>query len=89
MTGQPFDEQGVPDVEWRDAEGPMRSGAQWDSPAGDMLMAVFAAPSPAGLKREVVFSIRTTRLLPSASGRPRVAGQSPSGQFRPTSIASR
>ena len=55
LTGQPFDEQGVPDVEWRDAEGPMRSGAQWDLPAGDMLMAVFAAPSPAGLKREVAY----------------------------------
>jgi glycogen operon protein len=53
LTGQPFDEQGVPDVEWRDAEGPMRSGAQWDSPAGDTLMAVFAAPTPGGLKREV------------------------------------
>ena len=33
----------------------MRSGAQWDSPAGDTLMAVFAAPTPAGLKREVVY----------------------------------
>ena len=55
LKGQPFDERGVPDVEWRDAEGPMRSGAQWDSPAGDMLMAVFAAPTPAGLKREVVY----------------------------------
>jgi glycogen operon protein len=52
LTGHAFDETVVPDVEWRDAEGPMTSGAQWNSPAGEMLMAVFAAPAPGGLKRD-------------------------------------
>jgi glycogen operon protein len=46
LTGQAFDGAGVPDVEWRDAAGPMTSGAQWNSPAGDMLMAVLSAPAP-------------------------------------------
>ena len=54
LTGRAFDDTGVPDVEWRDAAGPMTSGAQWNSPAGDMLMAVFAAPAPGGLARTVV-----------------------------------
>jgi glycogen debranching enzyme GlgX/4-alpha-glucanotransferase len=49
LTGQAFDKTGVPDVEWRDAAGPMTSGAQWNSPAGDMLMAVLAAPAPGEL----------------------------------------
>jgi glycogen operon protein len=54
LTGAPFDETGVPDVEWRDAEGPMNTGAQWDAPAVDILVAVFAAPTPLGLDRVAV-----------------------------------
>ncbi len=43
LAGQPFDASGLPDVEWRDAEGPM-SQAAWNDPAGPVLVAVFAAP---------------------------------------------
>ena len=43
-TGKPFDASGLPDVEWRDAEGPM-SQAAWNDPAGPVLVAVFAAPA--------------------------------------------
>ena len=44
LTGKPFDATGLPDVEWRDAEGPM-SQAAWNDPAGPVLVAVFAAPA--------------------------------------------
>jgi glycogen operon protein len=54
LSGRPFDEAGVADVEWRDAEGPMTTGAQWDAPAIDVLVAIFAAPSPRGLDRVAV-----------------------------------
>ncbi|MGD0183834.1 MAG: glycogen debranching protein GlgX [Roseiarcus sp.] len=51
LTGQPFDETGLPDVEWRDAEGPLTSAAQWQAPDGDVLVAVLAAPAPGGVDR--------------------------------------
>jgi glycogen debranching enzyme GlgX/4-alpha-glucanotransferase len=56
LTGQAFDATGVPDVEWRDAAGPMTSGAQWNSPAGNLLMAVLAEPAPGGSKRDSAIS---------------------------------
>ena len=58
LTGNPFDESGLPDVEWRDAEGPMTSGEQWNAPYGDVLAAVFAA------KRERRARPRRGRLQP-------------------------
>ena len=54
LTGHPFDETGLPDVEWRDAEGPMTSGEQWNAPYGDVLMAVFAAREGDALDRVAV-----------------------------------
>ena len=54
LTGQPFDASGLPDVEWRDAEGPLTSGAQWDAPNSDVLVAVFATPTPDGVDRVAV-----------------------------------
>jgi glycogen debranching enzyme GlgX/4-alpha-glucanotransferase len=43
LTGGPFDSSGLPDVEWRDAQGPLTPSA-WNDPAGAVLVAVFAAP---------------------------------------------
>jgi len=43
LTGGPFDPSGLPDVEWRDAGGPLTPSA-WNDPAGPVLVAVFAAP---------------------------------------------
>ena len=43
LTGGPFDSSGLPDVEWRDAEGPLTPSA-WNDPAGKVFVAVFAAP---------------------------------------------
>jgi glycogen debranching enzyme GlgX/4-alpha-glucanotransferase len=54
LTGKPFDETGLPDVDWRDAEAPLTSGAQWQAPHGDVLVAVFAAPAAGGVDRVAV-----------------------------------
>jgi glycogen operon protein len=43
-----------PDVEWRDAQGPMTSGAQWEAEPGDVLAAVFATPAGDGALRAVL-----------------------------------
>jgi glycogen debranching enzyme GlgX/4-alpha-glucanotransferase len=43
LTGGPFDSSELPDVEWRDAGGPLTPSA-WNDPAGAVLAAVFAAP---------------------------------------------
>jgi glycogen debranching enzyme GlgX/4-alpha-glucanotransferase len=43
LTGGPFDSSGLPDVEWRDAHGPLTPSA-WNDPADAVLVAVFAAP---------------------------------------------
>jgi len=54
LTGQPIDGAGPPDVDWRDAEWPLTSGAQWNAPDVDILVAVFAAHAPGGLDRVAV-----------------------------------
>jgi glycogen operon protein len=51
LTGQPFDDSGLPDVEWRDAERPLTSAEQWQAADGEILVAVFAAPAPGGVDR--------------------------------------
>jgi glycogen operon protein len=51
LTGQPFDDSGLSDVEWRDAEGPLTSAEQWQAADGDVLVAVLAAPAPGGVDR--------------------------------------
>ena len=53
LAGQPFDGSGLPDVEWRDAEGPMTPAA-WNDGAGAVLVAVFAAPYGDGADRVAV-----------------------------------
>ncbi|RBP11910.1 glycogen operon protein [Roseiarcus fermentans] len=50
LTGKPFDATGLPDVEWRDDNGPMSQSA-WNDPAGPVLVAVFAAPADGGVDR--------------------------------------
>jgi glycogen operon protein len=51
LTGRPFDETGLPDVEWRDAEWPLTSAAQWEDGNGDILVMVLAAPTADGVDR--------------------------------------
>ncbi|HYA72221.1 MAG TPA: glycogen debranching protein GlgX [Roseiarcus sp.] len=51
LTGLAFDESGLPDVEWRDAEWPLTSASQWEDPDGDILVAVLAAPTADGVDR--------------------------------------
>ena len=48
LTGEPLDERSVRDVEWRDAEGPMTSGAQWDARPATRLSRSSPRPSPTG-----------------------------------------
>ena len=50
LTGLSFDFSRLPDVEWRDADGPMTAPA-WSDPAGAVLVAVFAAPHGDGADR--------------------------------------
>jgi glycogen operon protein len=54
LTGQPFDATGLPDVEWRDADGPMTTGEHWQAPFGDTLVAVLAAPAEERTDRVIV-----------------------------------
>ncbi|MGA8712311.1 MAG: glycogen debranching protein GlgX [Roseiarcus sp.] len=53
LTGAPFDSSALPDVEWRDAEGPL-TPAGWNDPPGAILVAMFAAPHGEGIDRVAV-----------------------------------
>ncbi|HLX98049.1 MAG TPA: glycogen debranching protein GlgX [Roseiarcus sp.] len=53
LTGAPFDASKLPDVEWRDANGPLSEG-EWNDRAGAILAAVFAAPQGEGVNRVAV-----------------------------------
>ena len=53
LTGAPFDSSGLPDVEWRDAAGPLTPEA-WNDPPGAILVAIFAAPHGEGIDRVAV-----------------------------------
>ena len=53
LTGHPFDANGMPDVEWRDAQGPL-SQDSWNDSAGAVLVAVFSAPGENGVDRVAV-----------------------------------
>ena len=44
LTGSPFDASQLPDVEWRDANGPMTQSG-WNDPKGDVFVAVFSTPA--------------------------------------------
>jgi glycogen debranching enzyme GlgX/4-alpha-glucanotransferase len=54
LSGRPFDATGLSDVEWRDANAAMTSGAQWDARPDEILVAVLAAPAPEGVDRVAV-----------------------------------
>ena len=43
LTGSPFDASQLPDVEWRDANGPMTQSG-WNDAEGGVFVAVFATP---------------------------------------------
>ena len=53
LTGSPFDASQLPDVEWRDANGPMTQG-EWSDAEGAVFVAVFAAPQGDGVNRVAV-----------------------------------
>ena len=50
LTGAPFDATKLPDVEWRDANGPMPQSG-WNDGEGGVLVAVFATPRGDGVDR--------------------------------------
>lgn len=54
LKGAPLDGVNLPDVEWRDAEGPMTTGEHWRAPFGDVLTAVLSATQGAAIDRVVV-----------------------------------
>ena len=53
LTGSPFDASQLPDVEWRDANGPMTQSG-WNDAEGGVLVAVFATPQGGGVDRVAV-----------------------------------
>jgi glycogen operon protein len=61
LTGQPFDDSGIREVEWRDAEGPLTSAEQWQAADGEILVAVLAAPAAEGVDRVAVAFNRAAR----------------------------
>jgi glycogen debranching enzyme GlgX/4-alpha-glucanotransferase len=53
LTGSPFDASQLPDVEWRDANGPMTQ-AEWSDGEGAVFAAVFATPQDGAVDRVAV-----------------------------------
>ena len=96
LTGEPLDASGLPDVEWRDAEGPMTLSA-WNDPAGSVLVAVFAAPHAGDIDRVVVAMNRSNEAAELSLPSPRagmewralVDSHDPGAPERPLSIADR
>jgi len=69
LTGAPLGEGAPRDVEWRDAELPIGDAAHWESPYGDVLVGIFAAPAADGFDRALVAFNRgpeTSLRLPEA-----------------------
>ncbi|HEY1943693.1 MAG TPA: glycogen debranching protein GlgX [Roseiarcus sp.] len=54
LSGRAFDGSGLLDVEWRDADAPLSSAAQWDALDGDVFVAILAASDPNGVDRVAV-----------------------------------
>ena len=96
LTGGPFDASGLPDVEWRDAEGPM-TPSEWNDPAGPALVAVFAAPHKGGIDRVAVAMNRSNEEAelslpeprPGMAWRALVDSHDPDAPERPLAIADR
>ncbi|HYC25536.1 MAG TPA: glycogen debranching protein GlgX [Roseiarcus sp.] len=61
LTGGAFDATGLPDVEWRDADGPLNTGEKWQAPDGNVLVVVFAAPTPGGGTERVAIALNRGR----------------------------
>jgi glycogen operon protein len=53
LTGSPFDASQLPDVEWRDANGPMTQSG-WNDPNGEVFVAVFSTAQSDGVDRVAV-----------------------------------
>ena len=53
LTGSPFDASQLPDVEWRDANGPMTQ-VEWNDAEGAVFAVVFAAPQDGDVDRVAV-----------------------------------
>jgi glycogen debranching enzyme GlgX/4-alpha-glucanotransferase len=53
LTGSPFDASQLPDVEWRDANGPMTQ-TKWNDAKGAVFAAVFATPQSESVDRVAV-----------------------------------
>ena len=74
LTGQPFDAAGLPDVQWRGAEGELTSPQQWEEAEAPLLVVVFASPTEEGTDRVAIVLNRgggeTSVQLPDA--RPRM-----------------
>ena len=96
LTGEKFDASGLPDVEWRDAEGPMTL-SEWNDPAGPALVAVFAAPHHGGVDRVAVAMNRSNKEAELSLPEPRsgmawralVDSHDPATPERPLAIADR
>ena len=96
LTGEPFDASGLPDVEWRDADGPMTPSA-WNDSAGPVLVAVFAAPHDGVVDRVAVAMNRSNEQAELRLPKPRagmawrtlVDSHDPAAPERPLSIADR
>ena len=54
LTGRALAEGGPPDVEWRDAAGPLVSAGQWEDAQARLLIAVLAAPAATTIERVLV-----------------------------------
>jgi glycogen operon protein len=96
LTGADFDVSALPDVEWRDAFGPMTTPA-WNDPAGAVLVTVFAAPRAEGDDR-VAFAMNRANddaeltLPPPRAGmawRTLIDTSDPDAWDRPVAIADR
>ncbi len=96
LTGEPFDSSGLPDVEWRDADGPMTPSA-WNDQAGPVLVAVFAAPHDGGVDRVAVAMNRSNEEAELRLPQPRAGmawrtlldSHDPEAPERPLAIADR
>ncbi len=96
LTGRPFDATGIPDVEWRDADGPL-TPERWNDPAGPVLVAVFAAPDAGGIDRVAVamnrssgdVELRLPTPRPGMSWRAVVGAEVPDGPERSLALADR
>jgi glycogen debranching enzyme GlgX/4-alpha-glucanotransferase len=63
LTGASVEASGLPDVEWRDADGPLRSAEQWQAPDGSVLVVVLSAPKGGGEIDRIAIALNRGRDL--------------------------